>query len=1292
MDTQAISIVREAPGNRETKRKQIMTNALRLGKKAFTWSVVLATIAWSVGIAALAAPYMANAAEDCPVLESGDLFTVPDNPAVYLLNADMERMYFPHSSVYHSWFSDFSGVVEIPTTCVANYPAPSVAPFGVNYGPGTLVKLTISDVVYVVLPGNEVAPIESEEVAIALFGADWASKVYDVADPFWPNLQDSGMTVDMAELQPGMNVMVDGVYYHVDGDGLVWEVEGDLNGAPVYEVDASLLGSVEGTTTSGDVLGDPSQLGGLMLPGPDGEPPVVVDGTLSVSLSPSTPSSANVPINVDNVTFARVNFTAGSDGDVTVNSFRIERNGLGATGDFTSVTAYDGATKLGSTRTSWHSDGYMTYNVAGGWTIPAGMTKELTLVGKLDTAGTYNSLGLSQVGVSGDVDVSGLPVDGNEMSGVSVTVGQVTLDGVGSNSTKNIGSTDVTLGKVKLTMNGVEDAELRSLTLKNKAGTSNASDRDLGNISLWLGSEMVAGPVEMNSDKVVFELDIPHVIKKSKNETFTIKGDIVNGDGNTVEFLLDDATDINMVGHTYNTNLTVASGLFDTAGTDGAVITIDGAELNVGYTGSNLDTQNDRTDVEFGRITFSAGSTDIKITEIDFTIDETAASGETSVFDIDEFELVNVDDGGAYSGTESTGSDANAADETWTFTDEIYLTAGEAATFVMRGDIPAGVSSTASYRVTHNTTNITAETVPEGDSVDNFSIGSFTGKTVTVQAPTLTIKGVTQNVGEAVTSEEGVLLYQGTAKANLTDDIHVTSFQFGNSAQFSTDNWNQVSFYTIRSGEWVLEETLTSNDMSSTTNVSVVDFDNLDFTIPAGTTYGFGVKGNTAGTFNSNTNADLDLDLVAAKDSDNDDAVVTGPLGTENFLTDGTNFTEGRRNIDLKATGALIVSMRDIDTGFNKDRILLAGDDAWVGKLRLRAEFEDILLKDLKFYNSSAGDENSVASEGVCLYTEQVASAANLVACTSLGTDRYAFFDDINVQIEEGTHDWFINVQSASMGDAALATAATSDLIQFKVASTSDVVAEGWSSKNALGIANRDSTVDTAEIVFDSDLDGTFDEAPDYETTNTKQFDIAGSKIEAVSFVSSYGGETVDDTISGTGEYTLAIMKIETADHSNTDANGDALKLALTNLVFDVEKFGSTTIGVSNIQRIGGVSGAVALNDNAVNGASDNGGTNLDETSGDWTLVATNTTNLGDDRKISAGDTAYFVIKTNVTGLNATTGVVDWIRLDLDNLGTRANQTNNNIDWDDGYTAGKDFDYTNLDVQAITGTKVDENL
>lgn len=200
----------------------------------------------------------------CPTLTAGSLFKVPDNSAVYLLNANMERMYFPHASVYKSWYEDYSAVVEIPNTCVDNYPVPSAPPYGVNYRPGSrLVKVQISPSVYVVEPGNQRAKIGSEAVARALYGDNWASLVVDIADVFWPNYVSSGSEITEAVPHDGMLVKTannanvfyikNGVRYNVVGN-----VRGDVR--IISQAVMDRLANAGRTFVSSDIYANPTQL------------------------------------------------------------------------------------------------------------------------------------------------------------------------------------------------------------------------------------------------------------------------------------------------------------------------------------------------------------------------------------------------------------------------------------------------------------------------------------------------------------------------------------------------------------------------------------------------------------------------------------------------------------------------------------------------------------------------------------------------------------------------------------------------------------------------------------------------------------------------------------------------------------------------------------------------------------------------------------------------------------------------------------------------------------------------
>ena len=268
-------------------------------KVGFIGSVALLTIIWSMGLAVFA-PSITMAA-DCPTLSSGDLFKVPNNSAVYLVNANMQRMYFPHSTIYKTWYEDYSTVVEIPTTCVDNYPSPGVAPFGVNYRPGSkLIKVQISPSVYAVGSDNTKYKIGSEDVASALYGSDWASKVVDIADVFWPNYVHTGDQINEAVPHEGMLIKVAGGEVYKVQAGELYKVDGLVReSADAQTVSQAVFDSVSDSgakVSANSLYTDPAQMPQVT---PDQETPeetpeeVVVEAIGPIRLTSATGDSIN---------------------------------------------------------------------------------------------------------------------------------------------------------------------------------------------------------------------------------------------------------------------------------------------------------------------------------------------------------------------------------------------------------------------------------------------------------------------------------------------------------------------------------------------------------------------------------------------------------------------------------------------------------------------------------------------------------------------------------------------------------------------------------------------------------------------------------------------------------------------------------------------------------------------------------------------------------------------------------------------------------------------------------------
>ncbi len=165
-------------------------------------------------------PNSANAAQ------TQDLIKCPDFSSVYYLAEDGKRHVFPNDKVYSSWYPDFDDVKVISCEDLSKIPIGTLVP----YQAGTqLVKITSSPTVYAVEPSGELRSIESEAQARDLFGNEWAGRVHDVPDTFFPHY-DIGAPLTDGEIPEGM-IMVnsEGDLFKVLADGTAVEVDDVLS-------------------------------------------------------------------------------------------------------------------------------------------------------------------------------------------------------------------------------------------------------------------------------------------------------------------------------------------------------------------------------------------------------------------------------------------------------------------------------------------------------------------------------------------------------------------------------------------------------------------------------------------------------------------------------------------------------------------------------------------------------------------------------------------------------------------------------------------------------------------------------------------------------------------------------------------------------------------------------------------------------------------------------------------------------------------------------------------------------
>lgn len=122
---------------------------------------------------------------------AGDVYVNDPCTAVYYYGKDGKRHAFPNEHTFLTWFSDYDDLVVLSSSAMADIP------LGRNVIPrpdDELLKFSTS-AVYAVSYLGVLRPIANAEIAAALFGSDWVSKIQTVNDVFFGNYR-IGTTIE----------------------------------------------------------------------------------------------------------------------------------------------------------------------------------------------------------------------------------------------------------------------------------------------------------------------------------------------------------------------------------------------------------------------------------------------------------------------------------------------------------------------------------------------------------------------------------------------------------------------------------------------------------------------------------------------------------------------------------------------------------------------------------------------------------------------------------------------------------------------------------------------------------------------------------------------------------------------------------------------------------------------------------------------------------------------------------------------------------------------------------------
>lgn len=581
-------------------------------------------------------------------------------------------------------------------------------------------------------------------------------------------------------------------------------------------VKANALCSSSSSTTGGDTTGGDT----TTTPAPTGTGLSVVAGTQPLAtLAPD--SAARVP-------FTNFVVTAGSDGDVVMNSVTVERTGLSADAAFAGIVLLDSnGVQIGNAKTLNSSH---QVKVGDSVTIKAGTSQKFTIAGNMAADNSTRDGGtprLDVVGINTSATVSGsLPIVGTTQTiNASLTIGSVTnargpLDPNGA-QTKEIGTTGYTFSSVKVTAGSAEKVRLNSIRW-NQSGS--AAPGDLANVVVYVDGTAYAPTVSSDGKYYSASFGSGILIDKGLSKEISIKGDIVGGSGRTIAFDLYKTTDLNVSGETFGYGLTPPTTGTGFASTnpwyDASVVTVSAGSFNSISKSNTVAAQNIAilaANQPLGAFEVIVRGEAITVQQSIFSIDVTSSVASSS--NITNISLV--DQNGTVVAGPADGSltDTTGPDGTVTFTDTITLPVGTTI-LTLKGQLGStfATNDTVVIKTKPSTQWSTITGVNTGESI---SVSSFS---TDISANTMTIKGgaLSINVSSQPTARNVIAGVKGFEFARYVldasqsgEDVKLSTFIASTSlATITASNLSNCNLYD------------SSTNVTDQTNVTLAAGDN----------------------------------------------------------------------------------------------------------------------------------------------------------------------------------------------------------------------------------------------------------------------------------------------------------------------------------------------------------------------------------------------------------------------------------------------------------------------------------
>jgi len=734
--------------------------------------------------------------------------------------------------------------------------------------------------------------------------------------------------------------------------------------------------------------------GGTTTPAPTGT-------GLSVSAA-SQPANGLAPEGTSRVPFTNFTLTAGTDGDVVVNSVVVQRVGPGSNAAFAGVVLIDqDGVQLGTDK-SFNSNDQAT--IGEKVTIPAGQSRTFTVGGNMAAsldaqAGEVPAISVIAINTSAAVSGS-LPITGAfHTLNATLLTGTLSLDissAFASNApvTKEIGTTAYKVTGFRVTAGSAEDLMLKTLRL-NQTGSVNTAT-DLANIQVVVGGTVYPATVSADGQYVTANFGSGVLLPEGDNVEIYVQYDIVgsNSNGRTVIFDVDDTTDIYAVGQTFGFGVSPAIGstavstltrgtnsTTETTGTPyiwGNQVTIEGASVTTITKATEVPAQNIGVNVPnqpLGGFLVDIKGEAITVQTLAVTVASSSGSGSgllTNVSIVDE-------NGAVVAGP----VDASGAGTTLTFSDEITFPTGRHI-YTIRGKVASGIGDDTIYTLSMNPS--TQWTTVKGEQTgDTISITqtSFNMNAMTVEAAELAVAVSASPVAQTIVKGgQDVLFANIQLNASQSgEDLRISTIPLTYTNAALAGAPNKLSSCVLKDGSTTLNtgtNIVNPTATASTTQaLGTFTFDN-PLTITKGTVKTLGLYCNVSSS--ADTSSTFNLGITSTQIA----ALTVTGIGSSATVT-ATGSTGAGQTMTVAAAGAVVASTAAGSPSYAIGAAGTQGVTLGVYKFRATNESVDLQRVGLQLTNTASSSPQDLVQ-----VTLHKADGTQVGSATFVGTNTNA--------------------------------------------------------------------------------------------------------------------------------------------------------------------------------------------------------------------------------------------------------------------------------------------------------------